>query len=265
MNNRKTVFLDTCLFMADHLSEAKQFADRWGGRLGFEILPMFDLPEYQGILDVCLPIFEGHRISFHGPVFCAEHSAPKGSQEYVETMRHIRLLLPYIRHLHGEHFTMHLNNCRVIPEKKDAMIRNALQNYAELCEILDPYGCPVCVENTGTALQENILLDQQEFTDLCRSEHFHVLIDIGHANANGWDIPKLIRDLKDQIRAYHLHNNDGVHDQHNRVHEGTIDYLKILQVIREETPEAVKIIEYTRPALLGDWIHEDIEELLREI
>lgn len=260
----KNVFLDTCLLMADHLPEAGRFADRWGENLGFEILPMFDLPAYQSALDSCLHIFEGHRVTFHGPVFCAEHSAPKGSPEYEETMRHVNLLLPYINYLHGEHFVMHLNNCRVIPEKKAEMLRNALANYAELCEILDRYSCPVCVENTGTALQENILLDQQEFTDLCRSEHFNVLVDIGHANANGWDIPKLIRDLKGQITAYHLHNNDGVHDQHNRVHDGTIDYLNILKVIREETPDAKKIIEYTRPALLGDWINEDIEELLRE-
>ena len=30
--------------------------------------------------------------------------------------------------------------------------------------------------------------DQDAFIQLCREEHYPVLIDIGHACANGWDL-----------------------------------------------------------------------------
>ena len=126
------------------------------------------------------------------------------------------------------------------------MLKNALENYKELEALFGDFGCRIFMENTGTAIQKNILLNQQEFTELCIRKNFDVLIDVGHAAANSWDIPQLIRDLKGQIRAYHLHNNDGVHDQHLRLHEGVIDFGPLMETIRQETPDAEWIIECIR-------------------
>ena len=223
---------------------------------------MFDLPEFEQALRDNLDVLQEHQIAFHGPVFCAEHSAARGSAEYEETMRHVRRTLQYARILHSRHFTMHLNNCRVDPDKKDRMLHNAHENYLELCELFGAVGCPVYIENTGTILQKNMLLDQQEFTDVCRDRRYEVLIDIGHANANGWDIPRLIDDLGPQIRAYHLHNNDGSHDQHHRLHDGTMGFTPVLRKIMTSTPQADLIIEYTNPELDGPGLHEDIREVM---
>ena len=80
------------------------------------------------------------------------------------------------------------------------------------------------VENAGVLERGNRLFDEQEFIDLCRREQYAVLIDIGHAWANGWSLKRVVNALADQIVAYHLHNNDGVHDSHQRIHEGTLDF-----------------------------------------
>ena len=261
-SGERTIYVNTCVYMTEKLEKVPDYAAKYGERIGFEILPMFDIQEYEEKLKPVLPAFRAHKISFHGPVFCAEHSAKRGTKEYEETMWHVNKMFPYAKELHASHFTMHLNNCVVVPEKKDEMLQNALENYRELRELFDPIGCAVYVENTGTTVQKNRLLDQQEFTDLCREQHFEVLIDIGHAHANGWDIIRLINDLAPQIRAYHLHNNDGNRDLHNRLHDGTMDFDAILSHIREKTPEADEIIEYIRTAEEGPGLQQDIEELL---
>ena len=137
----------------------------------------------------------------------------------------------------------------------------ALERLEELGDLFPDV--PLRVENTGTAADGTILPDQAEFTALCLERGFDVQIDIGHANANGWDIPRLLHDLKDRIRGYHLHNNDGIHDQHRRLGDGTVDYDRLLPLIRRETPGAELVIEYTRPDLHGEPLCEDIAMVLR--
>lgn len=256
------IFINTCLFGEAFFSRVCNYAASYGSRLGFEILAMFDLPKFEDELIKTLNELRKHQIAFHGPVFCAEHSAARGTAEYEETMYHVGLTRKYAEILRSRHFTMHLNNCRVDPARKSEMLYNAQENYKELQEMFGAFDCPIYIENTGTILQGNMLLDQQEFTDVCRDQKYDVLIDIGHANANGWDLYRLIDDLQPQIRAYHLHNNDGMHDQHRRLHDGTIDFTSLLQYILQKTPDADLIIEYTRRELDGEGLHEDIREVL---
>nr|MBQ6242017.1 sugar phosphate isomerase/epimerase [Lachnospiraceae bacterium] len=256
------ICINTCVFGTGKMDRIPELLGRYPGRLGFEILSMFDLPDFEPALRQQLDALASCPVSFHGPVYECEHSAARGTEAYERTMFHVRKTLEYARLLHSRHFTMHLNNCLVLPRKKDEMLQNALENYEELRCLFEPFGCRIFVENTGTRVQGNMLLDQAEFTDVCRANDFEVLIDIGHANANGWDISRLIDDLKDRIRAYHLHNNDGLRDQHRRLHDGTLDFDAVIQKIRRDTPEADLIIEYVSPALAGKELEEDLKGLL---
>ncbi len=265
MNSGKTIYVNTCLFGAKKMPLIGDYIKRYPGRIGFEILAMFDLPDFEPALEAALPVLETCPISFHGPVFFVEHSAPKGSKLYEESMWHVRKTAEFAKRLHSSHFTMHLNNCVVEEGRKEEMLRNALDNYKELEEMFGAFGCRIFVENTGIRLKKEMLLDQDEFTQLCIDRKFDVLIDVGHAHANGWDLPALIHDLKGQVRAYHLHNNDGMHDQHNRLHDGTLDFDALLETILRETPEAELIIEYTRPEMEGDGLRQDIEELMGKV
>ena len=108
-------------------------------------------------------------------------------------------------------------------ERREEMIRVSRENYREIAELFKPHQIPVVVENAGVLDRGNMLFDQDAFIQLCREEHYPVLIDIGHAYANGWDLAQTMEALKDQIVAYHLHNNDGVHDSHQRIFHGTLD------------------------------------------
>ena len=253
------LYVDTCVLPRSRLETGRIYRERFGPSLGFELLMMFDLPEFEEDLKKNLGLFAGGPLIFHEPVWGVEHSAPKGSMPYIEGMYHLKLTKKYADILHPSAMVYHLNNCIVKPEMKDEMLRTSLENLEEIRGMFPDV--KILVENTGQLSDGTMLLNQGEFIDLCRSRHLPVLVDVGHANANGWDIPQLIRVLKDQICGYHLHNNDGLHDLHNRIFDGTLDMQQLMRCIDEMTPEAFRVIEYTRPLYHGDPLAEDIEAL----
>ena len=122
-------------------------------------------------------------------------------------------------------------------------------------------GVRLLTENAGMRAEGTQLLDQQEFTDLCRSRKMPVLIDVGHANANGWDLKTLISDLADLIGGFHLHNNDGTRDQHGRLREGTLDIASLVSLIQRAAPNVPRVIEYIHPRYHGEPLLSDIAYL----
>ena len=144
------------------------------------------------------------------------------------------------------------------------MIRVSCENYREMEQLCQQHKMAVLVENAGVKSNGNMLLDQEKFIALCKKEQYQVLIDIGHANANGWDLRCVMEELRDQIRAYHLHNNDGIHDSHRRIHDGTLDFDAFLRTVRDIGRPVDLVVEYAaqvEPDEAG--IRADLEELLK--
>ena len=253
------LFIDTCVLPRSQLEKGRFYREHFGSRLGFELLPMFDLPDFTDNLDRNLELLSGGPLMFHEPVWGVEHSAPKGSCAYEESMHHLRLTKKYADILHPAGMVVHLSNCLIPAGAGDKMLETSLRNLEEM-QAWFP-GVPLLVENTGIRAERTQLLDQAAYTDLCRSRNFQVLIDVGHANANGWDLPKLVSDLRDRIAGFHLHNNDGVHDLHDRIRSGTLDFPALIRLIDRLVPDAPRVIEYTRPSFHGPVLAEDIAYL----
>ncbi len=253
------IFVDTCVLPRSQMETARIYRDRFGSSLGFELLPMFDLPDFEANLKENVRLFQAGPLVFHEPVWGVEHSAPRGSRAYEEGMYHIRKTMHWAKLLRPESMVFHLNNCPVPEGEKDQMLKTALENLEEMRELFPEQ--KILLENTGTRWDHTALLDQAEFTELCRGGHLPVLIDVGHANANGWDIRKLILDLKDQICGFHLHNNDGVHDLHNRLKDGTLDIDTLIPWIIHTLPDVSMVVEYTRPVFHGEPLISDIQYL----
>ena len=254
------VIVNTCVLPRAKFETARVYIEKYGNDLGFELLSMFDIEGFEDNLKKNLSLFETRAVGFHEPVWGVEHSAPKGSAAYEDGMYHIKLTKKYADILKPKYMVYHLNNCVVPQDMKVQMLKTSLENLDEMREIFSDV--TLLVENVGIDSAKNKLLDQDEFTDLCKAKKFDVLIDVGHANANSWDMMKLIEDLKTQIRAFHLHNNDGVHDLHNRLEDGTINFEELMPFIKSKVPHANWIIEYTRPIYHGQPLMEDIEMLM---
>ena len=252
-------YIDTCVLPRSQLEEAKIYRERYGPSLGFELLAMFDLSDFEENLKKNLDFFAAGPLMFHEPVWGVEHTAQKGSQAWEEGMYHLRMTAKYAEILHPSAMVCHLNNGSVSPQDREKKLRTALENLEELRELFP--GVTLLLENTGIRSEDTMLLDQEEFTTLCREKQFPVLVDTGHANANQWDLKKLIEDLHPQIYGYHLHNNDGRHDLHSRLRNGTIDFADLIPCIDRFTPEAARVIEYCSPDSHGEPLLEDIAYL----
>ena len=255
-------YLNTCVFPRSHLEAGKIYRDRFGPSLGFELLMMFDLPDFEENLKQNLDLLAGGPVRFHEPVFGVEHSAPRGSAAWEEGMYHLRLTQKYARILHPSVMVFHLSNRIIPPGDPEPLLRTALENLEEVRDMFPD--TTVVVENTGIRNDRTLLLDQQAFTGLCLSLQLPVIIDVGHANANGWNLRKLISDLAPRIQSFHLHNNDGVHDLHNRLWDGTVDFASLVPYINRITPDADQVIEYTRPDYHGEPLLEDTAWLLAQ-
>lgn len=258
------VLLSTNMYDKGMLKRVLKYLLEFKGRIGVEVFPLFQDAGYEDELINCMKVLETIPSSFHGPYYRAEHSAFKGSEEYVRTMDYVRKTLEYCKKLNSKYMVFHHNNCKVKKEHREEMIRNSCENFREMEKLFGEAQIPVYVENAGVMDRGNMLFNQEEFIALCKNEKYRVLIDIGHAHANGWNLSDTMEALKDQIKAYHIHNNDGIHDDHNRIMDGTLDFDKFISDYRRFTPEADFVVEYSREVADDeDGIKEDVDYILK--
>lgn len=233
--------------------------------MGVEVFPLFHDRDFDAELNRLLPALEKVPVTFHEPYYQADHTAPEGSEVCERTDEMFQKTVRAAEKLKARHIVFHHNNCRVPedPAITAQMLERACVQYRKTEALAKKAGIPLLVENVGVRSRGNVLLEEEAFIRLCREQQYPVLIDIGHAHANGWDIGRLCRTLGDQIHAYHLHNNDGIHDSHRRIHDGTLDFDAFLRTVRDIGRPVDLVVEYAaqvEPDEAG--IRADLEELL---
>ncbi|MGE8205463.1 sugar phosphate isomerase/epimerase family protein [Heyndrickxia sp. NPDC080065] len=142
------------------------------------------------------------------------------------------------------HVVIHPGFCfSPIFDKKLAQQRAAFY-IKRLCEVAKPLNVKLAIENVG--YNGSSLFTQNEFTSFLEvmDETAGYLIDIGHAHLNGWNIPQLIKDTKDQLLALHIHDNNGTGDDHLPIGEGSIQWKEIFAMINEHSVDCQLILEY---------------------
>jgi sugar phosphate isomerase/epimerase len=247
------------------LSFLKNFRESEGERLGLEIFPMCQIDGYTRMLDKFLPDLAKLPITFHEPYYEADHSYRKGSEEYRVTMKHCMNVFDYAARLDAGHVVYHLNNRAV--SDRDEILGTALENLAEMKELARTIGLNLLVENTGVFSMNNVLLCEDDFVRLFNTLELDCLIDVGHANCNGWNLGSVMERLGNRVQSYHLHNNFGTNDDHNRISDGTLDFGEFFEHYARYTPDADIVLEYRPDLMEGDieWIKEDIAYVRRMI
>lgn len=259
-----SILISTNMYQASEFRNVFEITDSFQeGDIGIEIFPMFHDDCYEKLMEESYEKLLKMPISFHGPYYHTEHSAKKGSAEYIKTMDYVRKTLCWAEKMNCRYFVFHHNNCKVTLENKKLLQAAAADNLKEISALCAHYRIPVVIENAGVISHENMLFNQEEFTDLCKKLKLPVLIDIGHVHANGWDLKKLMEDLQKQIISYHVHNNDGFHDGHRRLFDGTLDMEAFIKDFAILTPEADFVLEYSME-ISGDvkGIKEDVQFIL---
>ena len=243
------------------------------GRLGLEIFPFCHTDGYMELLDRFLPRLREFPVTFHEPYHGADHSYKKGSQEYRATMDYCENVFDRAERLNAKHIVYHLNN-RAVSDRtisgrmapgRDEMIENTFANLVETGDMAQAHGLKLLIENTGVQSMNNVLFGEEGFIDLFCEWDYGCLIDVGHANCNKWDLSSVIGRLRHKIRSYHLHNNFGVDDEHNRMFNVTLDVEAFFETYVRYTPNADIVLEYHPDLMEGEieWLKEDIASVRR--
>lgn len=101
-----------------------------------------------------------------------------------------------------------------------------LNRFKQIVEYANTLGVKVAIENTKVTKHLDYLLENIDFDNL------GVCFDAGHYHCNQkdkWDVTK----HKDRIFCVHLHDNDGENDQHLLPFDGSIDWNKTFEILRD--------------------------------
>lgn len=140
---------------------------------------------------------------------------------------------------------------------KDKVMDIVASNFRYFGEIAGKYNINIAIENIyGGRVYSRI----EEITELVRRvdlPNVGYCLDVGHANADGLDIPEIVRLWKDKLFELHLHDNHG-QDSHYPIGFGNINWIEFIKALQEIQYEGTATFEFFR------WPLDDIEEGLRE-
>ena len=151
------LLISTNMYKAEEFKRVLPYVEKWRGQVGVEVFPMFHQQIFAPLLEESTDILSRVPISFHGPYYKAEHSAPQGTPEYEYTMELVEQTLHYSEKLNSRYMVFHHNNCAV--RDKERMLRDSCVNYRRVEELFRPLGIPAAVENAGVMDRNNMLLD----------------------------------------------------------------------------------------------------------
>lgn len=146
--------------------------------------------------------------------------------------------------IHASHVVIHPGFCFSPVFSKEIAKQRAHDYINQLCEIAEPLNVRLAVENVG--YNGASIYTQEEYVDCLNhvNDIAGFLIDVGHAQLNGWNISELIYSVKDRLIGLHLHDNDGFTDEHLPIQEGKMDWEKIMKTLHDHHIPCELILEY---------------------
>lgn len=262
-----SIYISTNLYNPEQLKLIFELLDRIDDRsVGIELFPEWQSEVFCHELAEHMEKLQGYPVSLHGPYYRTEHSKPDGTEEYIRSMNYFQQTLELSQKLNGRYIVYHHNNCRVEPGNRESMVKNSMENLMKLRGEAERFNARIVIENAGVLARGNMLFDEEQFIRIAGNLPEDILLDVGHAHANGWDLSRVMKGLAHKIIAYHVHNNDGYEDNHNRILDGTLDFEQFFDDYKKYTPQADIVIEYGKQcAQQPDAIVHDVEWIKKRL
>lgn len=117
----------------------------------------------------------------------------------------------------------------------------------------------ICLENL--VFPHELYRSPEEMGELIKMinrTNVGLTLDVGHAMVCGHKPADFLNLLSDHIFHVHLHDNDGVVDQHLPLGKGTIDYVGVIQSLRKLDYSGVVNLEFslTNPDRYEEFLHQ---------
>ena len=128
------------------------------------------------------------------------------------------------------------SNEYLYPGDRDAYIEANLPFFKALVPHMEKYGVNVLIENSCEANMKGKYFpmtgaDMNAFIDALDHPLFGACWDIGHANVQRVNMRDEMVALGKNLKALHIHDNNGYGDQHLPIFEGTLDFDCFMQGI----------------------------------
>ncbi|AET58012.1 xylose isomerase domain-containing protein [Paenibacillus terrae HPL-003] len=170
--------------------------------------------------------------------------------------------IEFAHEIEAEHVVIHPGFCFSPAFDKAGAQQRAQEYLHQLCQVAGPLGVKLAVENVGYN-GASIYSEQEYLSCLDQMDHTAgYLIDTGHAHLNGWDIPQMIRSVKERLFSVHIHDNSGVGDEHLPIGEGSIHWQPIYDALQEVDAPCQLILEYSPGTALNQLVKG--KQLLRQ-
>lgn len=196
-----------------------------------------------------------HPMSIHSPYFFIDLSLPGDTRKIFEELR--RPFDFYHKH-NGEFYVVHTFDHMTYPydeQFEEDCRKRTVERLGEFDLICRKEGVRMVAENIAFGNGERYLFHHEQFLDIFRQlPELHCLIDLGHAALTDIDVYKVQQELRDRIVAYHLHDNDGTGDLHQRMGTGIRDWDLFARGVAEYTPGAIGVMEYWGVTNLADYL-----------
>ena len=131
---------------------------------------------------------------------------------------------------------------------------------SKVLEIAKQYDITVCLENMpmrdfSLATPYEIL----DFVKLINDKHFKICLDTGHvATFPDLSVANAVRDLGDNIRAFHIHDSVPDRDLHLFPYFGTIDWQDFSKALKDINYTGGICLETAPPHMLPNDIYEEL-------
>lgn len=222
-----------------------------GLELFFDTLPFTNGAYYRRYM---ADFIQDRRVGVHCPIINCDILADEGTLLYQYSIDRHEECLELAAQVNSPYMVLHTNSTLPI-NKKDLQRKKDIlpERLRLLCEMAQRYGCELWMENVGFTRYGNIVADLDFYIELIlTNKSFYSLIDLGHAYMNGWNIPALLNLLGERVRGLHVHDNDGVTDQHAPIFHGGIHWGPVFDALRRLPADCTMILEYQSQTSRGE-------------
>lgn len=106
--------------------------------------------------------------------------------------------------------------------------------FREICTYAKPYNVGICMENMPmTELRLSSVKKTAEFVKRLDLTNFFICLDTGHANIFGDDCGEDVRLCDGRLKVLHVHDNNGLTDEHILPYLGTIDWASFKSALSD--------------------------------
>jgi sugar phosphate isomerase/epimerase len=118
-------------------------------------------------------------------------------------------------------------------KSKKIVLNNLVKSLKELVEYGKNYNVEVMLENAAESYEITDLKDFKYIVD--RVPELKVHLDVGHAFLYGGmkNVENFIKTFKNKLVHIHIHDNHGKRDEHLPLGAGSIDYKKIIKLLKK--------------------------------